>query len=591
MAWFGFLNPGGMIAFFVLLPLILLYLVRPKPITLDIPSVLFFSKNQKSKNQRSFLRHFMNELLFFLHLLILSLLAFAVMQPWIEIETDVVSDNVILVLDVSASMQTMQDGELRFDLAREKAFDLLGVRTSIVLAGETPIVALDHVPRADAKSYLRGVQPRDTTSNIGEAIVLGGELLRGNKGRVVVLSDFASTHGLHPSAARDVLLSLDIPVDFIVVGKQAQNVGIVDLTINDDSSAVYVKNYFSHVVTVPLFVNNDAFSLTIQPRDIEALSFKTPSGVTQIRLDFTDDLSVDNDAWIVAPEEHAVKVLVVSSLPSPYLLAALASTGQFAVTVVEPPIIPDELFDVYIFQGLHVGDLLPGTFRELGSRVRDGASIIVYGDSESHLLSYDDLLPVILGNLQVESGIVGLQTVNRITRDVQFGTVTEYFATEAIPESVSLAAVDIFPLVNLISHGKGYVVYYGLFDAASDFPYSPSYPIFWVNLIKFLGGMPVLGDVNVRTGSSLHTFGSDITSLDHVGVYAAGNFKIAANLLSDTESAVDVFVPPQSGTVLSSYLFTPVEEDVAYDIVPFLLLFVFVVSLIELVYVKVRGDI
>src|SRR3989338_4129126 len=141
MAFFGFTNPIGWIAFASLIPLIILYLIRPKPKEMEIPSLMFFIKASSTSKERSFFRRFVKDWLFLLQLLILILLSLSIVSPFLTVKKDVASSNVVLVIDASASSQ-VKDSGTRFKRAIENADEYLGKKTSIIIAKGNSLIGL-----------------------------------------------------------------------------------------------------------------------------------------------------------------------------------------------------------------------------------------------------------------------------------------------------------------------------------------------------------------------------------------------------------------------------------------------------------------
>ncbi len=103
-------------------PLLLIpYLIRRKPHACRFSSLLLFMEAGESASARPWGRIQLPPL-FFLHLLLLALLMFALSEPVFSIRPT----NVALVLDNSASMQALEDGKTRFSLAQERADALAG---------------------------------------------------------------------------------------------------------------------------------------------------------------------------------------------------------------------------------------------------------------------------------------------------------------------------------------------------------------------------------------------------------------------------------------------------------------------------------
>src|SRR3989344_6021172 len=128
----------GLLALAIIIPFIILYLRKPKPKDRIIPSLMFLLQNRKTSKQYDFLRKFLTNLLFFIQLLALIGLSFAIAEPFIKIPYDVSLENTIIVLDVSASMQAKEAGTTRFEKAIKEAKKVLSGKNGIILAENVP---------------------------------------------------------------------------------------------------------------------------------------------------------------------------------------------------------------------------------------------------------------------------------------------------------------------------------------------------------------------------------------------------------------------------------------------------------------------
>src|SRR3989338_9826612 len=105
MVLFGWENPFGWLALLSLIPFILFYFVRPKPVELEVPSLMFFMRSQYVDKERSFLKRFRFDIFFLLQLLILLLLSLYFIDPFTSLGSNVLVDHAVFVVDISASMQ------------------------------------------------------------------------------------------------------------------------------------------------------------------------------------------------------------------------------------------------------------------------------------------------------------------------------------------------------------------------------------------------------------------------------------------------------------------------------------------------------
>jgi len=101
-----FMNPWGLYAFAILIPIIILYLLKPKPKDLRIPSLMFIMEIEHKKRFSSFFRKIIRDPLLIIQILAICLLVMTIANPfYVSEETRSVNKDVVVVLDLSASMQ------------------------------------------------------------------------------------------------------------------------------------------------------------------------------------------------------------------------------------------------------------------------------------------------------------------------------------------------------------------------------------------------------------------------------------------------------------------------------------------------------
>lgn len=599
MALFGVTNPLMWYAFLSVIPLILLYLIRPRPKEMAIPSLMFFMQASGSDRRRAFLRNFIRDVLFLIQLLTLLLLSSVLLGPFTWVNADVLSDNVAFVIDISASSQVKELGNTRFDLAISETKNFIGSKNTIVLAKGTPEILVKNENRGATLDALKTVKPTDERSKIGDAILLAGEIL-GNEGKLFVISDFKNTEGADPIIAANALKSRGIALEFIDLstGKKS-NFGIIDLSVEDQSTSIFVKNYNEKDSAVNLKIGGLNKQLLVPANGVETFAFKTPGGITKIELLEKDDFDVDNLAYISAPEGKKIKVLLITNTDSVFLRAALGSADYVELTVAELPIIPDGDFDVYVVDNVDPNEIITGTFTEIEEKVKAGANLIINAQNDMREISYKNLLPVEIKSNK-EKAVLTVNQINQFTRDVEFGKVNNYF--EALPKAgtVNLVSAENSPIIALNNLGSGNVFYYGILDGASDFKLSPYYPIFWINVLKFLIHQEDIATLNVKTGSSfilgenekVKTPSGEVVSgafvFDQVGVYSISGKNIAANLLSDKES--DINLKTSEKEPIKEITIQQNTEKVPKNIEVELLILIGVLLFLEIVYIKTRGE-
>lgn len=592
----------GLFALLSLIPLILLYLIRPRPQTIEVPSLLFFIQSSGRNKLSSFLKKFIRDWLFLIQLLILLLLAVSIAQPYTNYQHDITAQNTVLVIDASASMQTYEGKYTRFDKAKDKAKQMLGAKNTIILAKEVPSIVVKEASSNEAAKYINKLQPTESTSRIGDAIILAGEAIQGQEGAVIVLSDFINTGGQDPNIAKSILESKGKVVKFVnTAEKQASNKGIIDIEADRDETTVYVKNFDSTAGIAQLKIGSLKKDLEIPAQSTETVTFQTPPGITQILLVADDDFKADNLAYLSTPKTEKTKIALITNNASVFLRNALEASGNTEVTITKPPVVPTEGYDIYILHKLDMNEILPGTFDALHHTVQDGASLILHVQSNSGDINYKNLLPLkITGTGQ--GGFIAVEQLNKFTKTIDFGSIKTHFKTSRPDkEFTTLATLGNDTVISLGKSGSGKIVYFGIPESTADFKYSPSYPIFWTELTRYLTGQLDLKNLNYLTKDTLildreqtiktpsNTVKQATLLLEESGIYELEDKKIAANLLDEKESEINSETP--TGAKSTEFRLEPVKETRKFELEPLLILAAGLIILLEIMYIKLRGDV
>lgn len=593
-----FSNPDGLWALLALVPLIILYLIRPKPKQVAIPSLMFFMKSSGARKLTSFLKQITHDWLFLIQLLLLLGLVLTFAHPFHNFQHDVTASNTVIVLDVSGSSQVVEGSKTRFDLAVAQARKVLGSKNTIILAKDVPFIALQDATVDEVTKFLNSLDPKETTSKIGEAIILAGETL--GEGRVVVISDFINTGGQDADIAKAVLETKGLVVDFInIAGEQRSNVGIIQLDAGNDDSTVYVKNYDTSERSVGLSVGASKTQLVVPAGGVETFSFKTPAGVTKLELDVADDFGVDDVAFLSAPAGGKAKVLLVSNNASPFLRNALIASGELEVVVTEPPVIAEGDFDVVVLNNINMDELLPGTFEDFISMVEKGVTVVVAVQSDSQSIDYKGLLPVKLSG-RGDGGFVDIDQLNRFTKNIDFGKVDFVLSAETIGEQTVVASVNEVPVITIKPVGAGKIVYFGI-PEDGEFKYAPHYPIFWTELMKFVTDHQDVRNLNFKAGETLlldeeqriktptRNLKRAALVLDESGVYELEDRIIAVNLVDEFESNINL--EKKVGTKSTEYELRPVKETREFQWDVWLLIIAIGLLIFEVFFVKYRGEV
>lgn len=605
----GFESIYGLFALLALIPFIILYLRRPKPLDRIIPSLMFLMKEQRQTKQYSFLRKLLQNLLFILQLVALTCLGFAVAIPYINVPSKIISDKTVIVIDASASMQSKDGLTTRFDKAIEKAKNELSSKNGIVLAENNPLVILEEGKKDEAINILNKLKPKATATNLGDALLLARSLLRGS-GRIVLISDFIATEGQDVMTIKRTLVAGGNEVKFIDVSNEAGNIGIVDLNVDKSETSVFIKNFNEKGEKMQVKLRKedkilDEKTIEILPKSVENLVFTTPAGLSRIELDVKDSLDIDNIAFISAPEKMKINGLIITNnKQNNFVKAALEASKNIELEVREPPATNAESInhDFVVVNKIAKEKLLPHEFDYLAEYVKKGGNLIITAQDDLDKIDTSDLLPVRL-NEKGENARVCIEFFIQFTKMFEGNgcfTSSKYFKAGGDNSSVTIASAGEYPIFSLREYGDGKVFYYGIFDDTSDFKTSINYPLFWNSLVEFLAGTEDINDYNFKTGGIIAFEEQDIKVpsgssvraskllLDEAGIYELRNKKIAVNLIDEKESDItsDEKISIEEGETESEMI----KDKIRVELEMPLLILVFLVLCFEIVYLKVRGD-
>ena len=591
MAFEGFImsNPLGIWALAAVIPFLIIYLRRPRIVTKTIPSIMFIMRQTGSIKKFALFRKLITSLLFLLQLLIILFLAYSIAAPYLIIPDTTASKTTYIVIDASSSMQTKQGSSTRFDQAIREAKSELKGSITIIKAGNALEIPLKQGSSSKAQNVLSSLQPDDAPTNLEAAMHKADQLLEGKKARIVVVSDFIGSAQSDPFKAMRILTSKGNDVILKDVSSEANNVGIIDMIIDKEITKVFVKNYGpTREITLTQRKNKLAIveqKRTLEKNSIDNFDFPTQEGIAFIELQPGDDNLVDNVVYTSTPQTKNQKIVMLSNKESSYLSSALTASKYVTLVVKKPPFtiadLRKEQADIIITHNLNANELLPGDFDGISTLVGNGTHLIIMAQDDLGSIDLSDLLPITITG-KGESTTVTKNIINQFTKDVDFGVYRSYLTSSLKNGSTMIAsAEDVSPLLVFKESNKGKIIYYGFFDDSSDFRTTPGYPIFWNALINFLVETENLADYNKKI--------DHVPLAKKVGPLELEARTIVVNLLDERESDVSFdnkeFKDDQKKFVIDP---SPIERKI--DVEYYLIAFAIILLLLELVYIKYRGD-
>lgn len=555
-----FANEAGLYALLSIIPLIIIYLLRPRAKKIKIPSIMFLLDIEKKKRLNIF-RKFLKDPLFLIQLLALIIISFAIAAPFIMANEEAGGGSTVIILDGSASMQA--DG--RFEKAVVEANKFLSSKNTLILAQSLPLMILKEAPASSATDALSKLKAKATVVDLSGAIILGRRMLP-EGGRIVVISDFISWSGDSPEIAKKVAQASGIKVDFITVSGRTDNIGIVNGWFESEGDyKIVIKNFNGDArdVKIDVLINDKNVltnSINVKGQSSEYFSISDLNlnpGTTRISIGPDDALAVDNNAFVFMPPSMQRDVLYITDNPKSPSIVALGLIPNTKVTRADPKSIPS-------MSGIVVASsALPrDAVQKLSDYVSSGGTAVIIASPD---LMDMDILPVELGTLGNKTSLnIARQTTITAGIDIEKTDVKKYFKARLKNTAVGIVESgdkEKSAILAYWKYGKGIVIYSGLADPRGNNIYDPlnenvwndlhtlpEYPLFWKQMLEWIKGSLDVAEYNAKTGMlmkfpasvTVNTPSDKVTTdtllLDEVGIFEVPGKSIAVNLYDERES-------------------------------------------------------
>ena len=332
------LNPAALFGLLALPLLLLPYLIRRKPRRMIFSSLLLLLEAGDQASRRPWGKIHL-PWIFFLQLLLLALLIFALSEPVFSVRPT----SIAIVLDNSASMQTLEDGKTRFALAQEKARSVIA---ELAITGKIDLYLT--TPRLE-KLGATPLSPADAASAIGalEAYDLGeppadydhalNQMAREHKyERVYLLTD----HPARGQSAVARVISIGQPkANLAVSGFDVQRSSLINPRLD---ATVEVANFSNQDEKIRVAIKSSG-NTAIASRELLVSAGKTAmttfEGIAdhpyyQAEIEARDALMLDNRRFAVAPLSLNLRILGIS--PRPKELASLKAIPGVQIDVIAP---------------------------------------------------------------------------------------------------------------------------------------------------------------------------------------------------------------------------------------------------------------
>ncbi|MEP3480124.1 MAG: VWA domain-containing protein [Fuerstiella sp.] len=366
----NFANPSAFWALFLAIPIVAVYLVRNRPSTQSVSTLLFWEQVADEPATTSFFKTLRHPSSLLLQLILLLLFVIALSDPSYR-TNQIAVDHQVLVIDNSASMQavdTNQQSRLTIAIAEAQAV-INGMspsnHVSIIVSCPSPqVICPPTKSRALAKSRLNHLQQTDCVGRLQDAVDFANAIAGGStKASIVIITD--GNDNVAPSGDAVATSALQEPtatsgstnVSTIQVGQPESNVGLTLFRVRRASTdptlwhLLYeISNFSDSPVAVNLEVQRDGNLIDVLPFKLKpaesrrAVLTKTSreGGLLTGTLrsadnngQWSDSLAIDDQATSMLANRPNIDVTLVTK-GNWFLQQALNANPLVRLTVIEP---------------------------------------------------------------------------------------------------------------------------------------------------------------------------------------------------------------------------------------------------------------
>ena len=535
MNWISALSPMQWLLMIAIPPAVLsLYFLKLKRRELVVPSTLLWKKAMEDIHVNSIWQRLRKNLLLYLQLLFLALIALACLRPGWSGQNRV-GERRIYIIDNSASMQATDVQPSRLEMAKKKVKELLSDTT-----GDDVGMVIAFSDRADVRqgftndrnrllSAVDSIEPTSHATDVGEALRAAAGLA--NPGRssfdnlndIMVADAIPATVYLLSDGAFGDLGDFDLgklKLEYLPIGEpKAANLGIISFAVqrNEDKNGqletfARIVNNSDEKVEFSASLELDGQLLDASTASIEAgqesgLLFElsdVEQGQLKLQLDYADSLAADNTAYAAIRPARPINVLLITPGNSALETALQTPRVQLVASVrIEPPSFmtdplyitatADANFDLILFDQCAPKEMPASNTMFIGSVPPfPTAPVANPGDAT-------DKNQWRFGQPQGPVVVLDVNRSNTITQYLEMGAVSIVEArTVTPPESgVVLMSADIGPIFSVAPRGPfqdavlGFSIVLATSEGSSintDWGIKRSFPVFVYSAIEYLGG-------------------------------------------------------------------------------------------------------
>ena len=482
----SFYSPMSLLFLIGLIPIILMYLLKKQHTDVKVSSNYLWEKALRDVEANRPWQKLKKNILLFLQLLIFTALVFAIAQPYI-FSNKIGGRNLIIILDTSASMQSKENDETRFDVATKEIEKIINnlkpdTRVTLITADNKPnIIINDSKDKVSMKKKLKSIKPTNRSDSIEDTISL-----------VKAMTKDMSSFNVVFFTDKEIVTDIDNAA-INTINSNHMNVAIENLShsINDNVITVLttVTNYSDQTAEFDISLYTDS-----KLQDVREISLKSNESkdiywdnldnkisTIKTEIDFDDALVLDNSRYHVVNSNPIKKVLLISE-ENIFLEKAIALNKGVDLYKSNEALENLNGYDLYIFDGI-----LP---KELPS---DG-NFIMFNPSNNQLFN------VLETKREGELRLLNDDLFRFVKLDFVLGEVKQL---EAPKWSIPILLFDDKPVIFKGQKDKQKFVVCGFDIHNTDLPLKIDFPILIQNMLDYTLNLSRQEKTSIASGESI----------------------------------------------------------------------------------------
>ncbi len=482
----NFYSPLSFLFLLGLIPIIIMYMLKKQHEEIKVSSTYLWSKALKDMEASSPWQKLKKNILLILQILIFTLLVISLAKPYIKSLTDD-AENVIIVLDNSASMKSQDVKETRFEYAKKEIIDEIdnlkpNSNVTLITMGSVPeIIISKSNDKSKLKKIVKGLKATNVSDNLNNTVSLISALSANMKSyNILFYTDKYIELNLDNSQVITVTANGDNLAIENVSHSTKQGKIIVLTTVTNYSNKEYTKD-------LALYLDDnliDVKEITIKQNESKNVYWEdVPDGtILKVELDANDSLKDDNVRYHVVNSSKPLKVLLITK-GNIFLEKALLLMPNIELYKTNEAREDLSGYNLYVYDEF-ISDKLPS----------DG-NIIVFNPPEEN--NFIDIKSEITNG---EITISDDELFKYVDLDFNINKL-KIFNTPNWGENVLIIGND--PVIVKGKRGNQKIIAIGFDIHNTDFALRPGFPIFIQNMMNYTLGINSNFETDVLAGDTI----------------------------------------------------------------------------------------